>query len=47
MGNIIVGGIVAALVIGAVGKLVYNKKKGVTSCGCGCSTCASGCDNKK
>lgn len=30
---------IAALVVGVVIYLIVNKKKGKTSCGCGCSGC--------
>ncbi|MCI5697537.1 MAG: FeoB-associated Cys-rich membrane protein [Clostridiales bacterium] len=41
-GNIIVGGIILAAVIGIIAKLVRDKKAGRSSCGCsGCSSCGS------
>lgn len=39
--------ILAAVVAAVVVKLVRDKKKGRSSCGCGCSNCAmSGCCHK-
>jgi hypothetical protein len=32
--------IVAAVVIGLIASLIVNKKKGKSSCSCGCSGCA-------
>lgn len=41
-GNIIVGTIILAVVIGIIVKMVRDKKAGRSSCGCsGCSSCGS------
>lgn len=48
IGTIIIGLIVFVLIVGIVVKLVKDKKKGKTSCGCGCSNCpSSGICHKK
>lgn len=48
IGTIIIGLMVFALIAGVVVKLVKDKKKGKTSCGCGCSNCpSSGICHKK
>ncbi len=39
MGTYIVAGIILAVVILIIVKLVKDKKQGKTSCGCGCSNC--------
>ena len=39
MGDLIVGGIIAVMVILAIYVLVRNKRKGRNSCGCKCSGC--------
>ena len=41
IGNIIVILILLAIVAWAVRCLIVNKKKGKTSCGCGCANCPS------
>lgn len=47
-GTIIMALIVFVLVAGIVIKLVKDKRKGKTSCGCGCSNCpSSGLYHKK
>lgn len=48
-GTILVATIVAAIVILIIQKILRDKKKGKTSCGCGCSNCPSAgmCHNKK
>ncbi len=49
MGNIIVGGLIAAAIGGILWKMIRDKKSGKSSCGCGscgcgCSSCGStGC----
>lgn len=40
-GTLLVGVILAAVVALIIVKLRRNKKKGQTSCGCGCSNCPS------
>ncbi len=41
IGTIIVGIIILAVVAGITVKLIRDKNKGKTSCGCGCSNCPS------
>ncbi len=38
-GTVIVGVLVLALLVFAAIKLISDRKKGKTSCGCGCSEC--------
>ena len=38
-GDIIVAAVIIVMVAGAIGALVYNKIKGKSSCGCGCTAC--------
>mgnify|MGYP004536236317 CR=1 FL=1 len=38
-GTLLVGGIVLALLVGIVIKMLHNKRKGKGSCGCGCDSC--------
>lgn len=40
LGTIAVLLIVAAILIGIIVKMVKDKRKGNSSCGCGCSNCA-------
>lgn len=49
MGTIIVGAAVAAIIAAVVIKLVKDRKKGKSSCGCGCANCAMAgkCHNRK
>ncbi len=42
MGNIIVGTVLLAAVVAVIAKMIINKKKGKSSCGCGCSSCGTG-----
>lgn len=47
-GSVLIGTLVAAVIVLIVVKLVRNKKKGKTSCGCGCDHCpSSGMCHKK
>lgn len=47
-GSVLIGALVAAVIVLIVVKLVRNKKKGKTSCGCGCDHCpSSGMCHKK
>lgn len=47
-GSILIGAILAAVIVLIVVKLFRNKKKGKTSCGCGCEQCpSSGMCHKK
>lgn len=47
-GSILAGSIVAAAAVFIVIRLIHNKKKGKTSCGCGCEHCpSSGMCHKK
>lgn len=39
-GTLLVGGVVLAVVLAIVLRLIRNKKEGKTSCGCGCEGCA-------
>jgi len=39
MGDLIVGGIIAVMVILAIYVLIRNKRSGRNSCGCKCSGC--------
>ncbi|MCM1185717.1 MAG: FeoB-associated Cys-rich membrane protein [Lachnoclostridium sp.] len=39
-GNIIVSALLIAIVSLIIAKLVKDKKKGKSSCGCGCANCA-------
>lgn len=41
MGTILIGAAVAAVVALIIVKMVKDKKKGRSSCGCGCSNCPS------
>ena len=48
VGTLVIGAAVAAVLVSIVVKLVRNKKKGASSCGCGCSSCpSSGMCHKK
>lgn len=49
IGTIIVVLILAGIVFAAVFAIVKNKRKGKTTCGCGCSNCAmkDSCHSKK
>lgn len=40
MGTIIVGGILLLVVAAILANMISKKKKGESSCGCGCSGCA-------
>lgn len=40
LGTIIIGAILAAVVAAVIVHMIRNKKKGRSSCGCGCSSCA-------
>lgn len=40
-GNLIVGAVVILLIAGAIGYLYWQRKKGVSSCGC--KDCSCGC----
>ena len=40
-GNIIVMAVLALVIVLIVRNLIGNKKKGKSSCGCGCSNCPS------
>ena len=42
VGTVVVGLLVAAAVVGVVVHLYRQKKKGASSCGCNCGSCASG-----
>lgn len=37
--DIVIICIVAAAFIGAIAYLIWKKKKGISGCGCGCSSC--------
>ena len=41
LGTIVVGAAVLAIAIGISGYLIRQKKRGKTSCGCGCANCPS------
>lgn len=41
LSTIIIGLIVLAVVVSLVVKLIRDKKKGKSSCGCGCEHCAT------
>ncbi len=49
MGTIVIGAILAAVVAAVIVHMVRNKKRGRSSCGCGCSGCAmnGSCHPKK
>lgn len=49
IGTIFIGAILAAAVAAVIVHMVRNKKKGRSSCGCGCSGCAmnGSCHPKK
>ena len=50
IGNIVVLAIIAVIIALIIAKMIRDKKKGKSSCGCGCSRCPSAeiChDNKK
>ena len=40
IGTIVIGAILAAVVAAVIVHMVRNKKRGRSSCGCGCSGCA-------
>ncbi len=40
MANVIILLVLAAVVAGIVWKMVSDRRKGATGCGCGCSGCA-------
>ena len=40
IGTIITAAIILAVIAGAIAAIVINRKKGKSSCGCGCSNCA-------
>ncbi len=42
-GTILVGTAVVVAVAGVILKMYKDKKRGKTSCGCGCSNCQSAC----
>jgi len=46
-GTIIVLAIVVIIVGAVVAKLVRDKRRGVSSCGCGCDACGVGCNDTK
>lgn len=47
-GTLLIGAVLAAAVVLAVFKLYRDRKKGKSSCGCGCSSCpSSGLCHKK
>lgn len=41
LSTIFVGGLVVALILGVVIKMIKDKKKGKSSCGCHCANCPS------
>ncbi len=47
--TLVLAAVLAGIVAGVVIKLVRDKKKGKTSCGCGCANCAmaGSCHAKK
>lgn len=47
--TIIVGLILLVIVIGIIKHIIKDKRRGKSSCGCGCSNCAmkGSCHNKK
>ena len=49
VGNIVVGGIILAVVIWIIVSMIRKKRQGKSSCGCGCKDCGmSGiCRGKK
>ena len=49
IGTIFIGAILAAVVAAVIVHMVRNKKRGRSSCGCGCSGCAmnGSCHPKK
>lgn len=48
-GTIIIGAMLAAAVVAVIVHMIQNKKRGRSSCGCGCSGCAmnGSCHPKK
>lgn len=42
MADFVVLLIVGGCILGSVGYMIRNKKKGGSSCGCGCSGCGGG-----
>jgi len=44
MASYIIGGVILAIVVAIVVKLVHDKRKGKSSCGCGCEGCGSASD---
>ncbi len=49
IGTILVCAGLVLIVAAIIRSMIRNKKKGISSCGCGCSTCAMGelCGSKK
>jgi len=47
--DIIIIAVLAAAIVGIVAFLVIRKKKGISGCGCGCTSCphAGGCPSSK
>lgn len=41
LGTIVVGAIVVAVVAAIIVKMINDRKKGKSSCGCGCENCAA------
>lgn len=48
-GTILVGLILVAVIAGILVRMIRNRKKGKSSCGCGCASCPMGdaCSKKK
>lgn len=49
LATILIGAALLAAVAGIIASMVKNKKKGKSSCGCGCESCAlsEACHGKK
>ncbi|MDO5861936.1 MAG: FeoB-associated Cys-rich membrane protein [Thermoplasmata archaeon] len=46
MGDLIVGAVIILLVVAAVGYMIWQRKKGVSSCGCKDCSCGCGMSGK-
>lgn len=46
-GNLVVGLVIALMVVAAVGYLVWQHRKGISSCGCKDCNCCGACSNVK
>ncbi|MDD2220817.1 MAG: FeoB-associated Cys-rich membrane protein [Clostridia bacterium] len=49
LSTIIIGALIMLMIILIIASMIRDKKKGLTSCRCGCASCplSGGCANKK